>query len=206
MDYVNMAFKRLEKNHVCYRFAIDVADGSLSSSLLWRRGGEGAAVNRSAPIQIVVVPSSHDPPSRRHLNRRRFPSPGLPPSVTSVPPLADHCLAASRVPPGHHLSRCLLASPIPRSNITGEYLGSQSALPYLSPDLRGENLLIGANFASAGVSNLNDTGIQFVSPAFATASSRQFAIQDYAPYLISEYKKICTVSLPSFFLLQRILN
>jgi hypothetical protein len=38
------------------------------------------------------------------------------------------------------------------------------ALPYLSPDLRGENLLVCANFASAGVSILNDTGIQFVCP------------------------------------------
>jgi len=36
-------------------------------------------------------------------------------------------------------------------------------LPYLSPELRGENLLVGANFASAGIGILNDTGIQFVS-------------------------------------------
>ena len=35
-------------------------------------------------------------------------------------------------------------------------------LPYLSPELRGEKLLVGANFASAGVGILNDTGIQFV--------------------------------------------
>jgi hypothetical protein len=35
-------------------------------------------------------------------------------------------------------------------------------LPYLSPELRGEKLLVGANFASAGIGILNDTGIQFV--------------------------------------------
>jgi hypothetical protein len=47
-------------------------------------------------------------------------------------------------------------------DIISEHLGSQPALPYLSPDLRGDNLLVGANFASAGVGILNDTGIQFV--------------------------------------------
>jgi hypothetical protein len=35
-------------------------------------------------------------------------------------------------------------------------------LPYLSPELDGHKLLVGANFASAGVGILNDTGIQFV--------------------------------------------
>uniref|UniRef100_A0A0E0H2Y7 Uncharacterized protein n=1 Tax=Oryza nivara TaxID=4536 RepID=A0A0E0H2Y7_ORYNI len=127
-------------------------------------------------------------------------------------------------------------------DIISEYLGSQPALPYLSPDLRGENLLVGANFASAGVGILNDTGIQFVNiirigqqldnfenyqrnlAAFVgedaarqvvqqslvlitlggndfvnnyylvpfSVRSRQFAIQDYVPYLISEYRKILT--------------
>jgi len=36
-------------------------------------------------------------------------------------------------------------------------------LPYLDPELNGERLLVGANFASAGIGILNDTGIQFVS-------------------------------------------
>jgi hypothetical protein len=45
---------------------------------------------------------------------------------------------------------------------SGEHLGAEPALPYLSPELRGEKLLVGANFASAGVGILNDTGIQFV--------------------------------------------
>lgn len=47
--------------------------------------------------------------------------------------------------------------------ILGEAIGSESTLPYLSPQLRGERLLVGANFASAGIGVLNDTGIQFVS-------------------------------------------
>ncbi|TYH34467.1 hypothetical protein ES332_D13G130200v1 [Gossypium tomentosum] len=42
-------------------------------------------------------------------------------------------------------------------------LGSEPTLPYLSPELRGEKLLVGANFASAGVGILNDTGIQFIN-------------------------------------------
>ena len=46
----------------------------------------------------------------------------------------------------------------------GQQLGSEPSLPYLSPELTGERLLVGANFASAGIGILNDTGIQFVSP------------------------------------------
>ena len=45
----------------------------------------------------------------------------------------------------------------------GEKIGSEPTLPYLSPELDGERLLVGANFASAGIGILNDTGIQFVS-------------------------------------------
>jgi len=45
----------------------------------------------------------------------------------------------------------------------GEKIGSEPTLPYLSPELNGEKLLVGANFASAGVGILNDTGFQFVS-------------------------------------------
>jgi hypothetical protein len=47
----------------------------------------------------------------------------------------------------------------------GEHLGAEPTLPYLSPELRGQKLLVGANFASAGVGILNDTGFQFVSSA-----------------------------------------
>jgi hypothetical protein len=46
----------------------------------------------------------------------------------------------------------------------GEKLGSEATLPCLSPQLTGKKLLVGANFASAGIGILNDTGIQFVSP------------------------------------------
>ncbi|KAJ0014155.1 hypothetical protein Pint_20298 [Pistacia integerrima] len=42
-------------------------------------------------------------------------------------------------------------------------LRSESTLPYLSPELTGQRLLVGANFASAGIGVLNDTGIQFVN-------------------------------------------
>ncbi|KAI4369466.1 hypothetical protein MLD38_017903 [Melastoma candidum] len=44
-----------------------------------------------------------------------------------------------------------------------EKLGSEPTLPYLSPELRGQKLLVGANFASAGIGILNDTGIQFIN-------------------------------------------
>ncbi|KAI6692795.1 hypothetical protein NL676_020505 [Syzygium grande] len=42
-------------------------------------------------------------------------------------------------------------------------LGSVSTLPYLSPELTGWKLLVGANFASAGIGILNDTGVQFIN-------------------------------------------
>ncbi|WOH16350.1 hypothetical protein DCAR_0935901 [Daucus carota subsp. sativus] len=48
-------------------------------------------------------------------------------------------------------------------DLISEQIGSESALPYLSPELTGEKLLIGANFASAGIGILNDTGIQFAN-------------------------------------------
>ncbi|KAL6899411.1 hypothetical protein ACP4OV_006069 [Aristida adscensionis] len=48
-------------------------------------------------------------------------------------------------------------------DIISEHLGAEPALPYLSPELQGEKLLVGANFASAGVGILNDTGVQFVN-------------------------------------------
>lgn len=45
----------------------------------------------------------------------------------------------------------------------GERMGMEAPQPYLSPHLKGDELLNGANFASAGVGILNDTGFQFVS-------------------------------------------
>jgi hypothetical protein len=49
-----------------------------------------------------------------------------------------------------------------RLHAAGEHLGAEPVLPYLSPELDGDKMLVGANFASAGVGILNDTGIQFV--------------------------------------------
>ena len=46
---------------------------------------------------------------------------------------------------------------------SGQQLGTDLLLPYLSPQLTGQKLLVGANFASAGIGILNDTGVQFVS-------------------------------------------
>lgn len=48
-------------------------------------------------------------------------------------------------------------------DIISEHIGAESTLPYLSPQLTGNKLLVGANFASAGIGILNDTGIQFVN-------------------------------------------
>uniref|UniRef100_M8BIE8 GDSL esterase/lipase n=1 Tax=Aegilops tauschii TaxID=37682 RepID=M8BIE8_AEGTA len=59
----------------------------------------------------------------------------------------------------------------------GEYLGAEPALPYLSPYMRGENLLVSANFASTGVGILNDTGVQFVNIIRIAQQLQNF--QDY---------------------------
>ncbi|XP_065851860.1 GDSL esterase/lipase At5g33370-like isoform X2 [Euphorbia lathyris] len=48
-------------------------------------------------------------------------------------------------------------------DLISEAIGSESTLPYLAPELTGERLLVGANFASAGIGILNDTGIQFLN-------------------------------------------
>ncbi|XP_058744299.1 GDSL esterase/lipase At5g33370-like [Vicia villosa] len=47
-------------------------------------------------------------------------------------------------------------------DLISKELGSETTLPYLSPKLKGKKLLVGANFASAGVGILNDTGFQFI--------------------------------------------
>ncbi|XP_058739237.1 GDSL esterase/lipase LTL1-like [Vicia villosa] len=48
-------------------------------------------------------------------------------------------------------------------DLISQQLGAESTLPYLSSELTGENLLTGANFGSAGVGILNDTGVQFIN-------------------------------------------
>ncbi|KAK9062805.1 hypothetical protein SSX86_019995 [Deinandra increscens subsp. villosa] len=127
-------------------------------------------------------------------------------------------------------------------DLISQAIGEEATLPYLSPALRGEKLLVGANFASAGVGVLNDTGVQFVNiirigqqmryfeqyqqrvsdiigpeetqslvnQALTlitlggndfvnnyflvpfSARSRQYALPDYVPYVISEYRKVLT--------------
>ncbi|ERN15810.1 hypothetical protein AMTRI_Chr07g25900 [Amborella trichopoda] len=48
-------------------------------------------------------------------------------------------------------------------DIISENMGTEPTLPYLAPELTGQKLLVGANFASAGIGILNDTGIQFLN-------------------------------------------
>uniref|UniRef100_A0A2N9EJ46 GDSL esterase/lipase n=1 Tax=Fagus sylvatica TaxID=28930 RepID=A0A2N9EJ46_FAGSY len=48
-------------------------------------------------------------------------------------------------------------------DLISQQLGTESTLPYLSPQLTGQKLLVGANFASAGIGILNDTGVQFLN-------------------------------------------
>ncbi|KAK9061377.1 hypothetical protein SSX86_018558 [Deinandra increscens subsp. villosa] len=48
-------------------------------------------------------------------------------------------------------------------DLISQRMGAEPTLPYMSPQLRGQRLLVGANFASAGIGILNDTGIQFIN-------------------------------------------
>ncbi|KAL5211497.1 hypothetical protein ABZP36_022344 [Zizania latifolia] len=59
-------------------------------------------------------------------------------------------------------------------DIISEHLGAEPVLPYLSPELDGDKLFVGANFASAGIGILNDTGIQFVNIIHIAKQLRYF--------------------------------
>nr|XP_043613318.1 GDSL esterase/lipase At5g33370-like [Erigeron canadensis] len=48
-------------------------------------------------------------------------------------------------------------------DIISEHMGTEPVLPYLSPELTPQKLPNGANFASAGIGILNDTGFQFAN-------------------------------------------
>nr|GEY76834.1 GDSL esterase/lipase At5g33370-like [Tanacetum cinerariifolium] len=48
-------------------------------------------------------------------------------------------------------------------DLISQRMDAEPTLPYLSPQLTGQRLLVGANFASAGIGILNDTGVQFVN-------------------------------------------
>ncbi|XP_074564391.1 GDSL esterase/lipase At5g33370-like [Curcuma longa] len=59
-------------------------------------------------------------------------------------------------------------------DLVSEFIGSEPTLPYLSPELQGERLLVGANFASAGIGILNDTGFQFANIIRITKQLQNF--------------------------------
>ncbi|KAB5569821.1 hypothetical protein DKX38_003614 [Salix brachista] len=48
-------------------------------------------------------------------------------------------------------------------DMISQSMGLPLTVPYLSPELNGQRLLNGANFASAGIGILNDTGVQFAN-------------------------------------------
>ncbi|TXG71906.1 hypothetical protein EZV62_000485 [Acer yangbiense] len=66
-----------------------------------------------------------------------------------------------------------------------EQLGAESILPYLSPQLTGQKLLVGANFASAGIGILNDTGVQFVCNLSTSKNTRTESLVNKALILIT---------------------
>ncbi|PWA68141.1 SGNH hydrolase-type esterase domain-containing protein [Artemisia annua] len=55
-----------------------------------------------------------------------------------------------------------------------EHIGADPVLPFLDRELTGQKLLNGANFASAGIGILNDTGIQFVNIIRMPSQLRDF--------------------------------
>ncbi|KAL8240095.1 hypothetical protein R6Q59_013450 [Mikania micrantha] len=59
-------------------------------------------------------------------------------------------------------------------DLISQAIGEEATMPYLSPHLTGEKLLVGANFASAGVGILNDTGVQFVNIIRITLQMQYF--------------------------------
>ncbi|XP_076898373.1 GDSL esterase/lipase LTL1-like [Bidens hawaiensis] len=59
-------------------------------------------------------------------------------------------------------------------DLISQKIGAEPTLPYLSPKLTGNKLLVGANFASAGIGILNDTGIQFASIIRISQQLRNF--------------------------------
>ncbi|CAI0393889.1 unnamed protein product [Linum tenue] len=63
-------------------------------------------------------------------------------------------------------------------DLIAEALGLESPLPFLNPDLKGKKLLAGANFASAGIGVLNDTGFQFVRLKFDREAAAGYGVED----------------------------
>uniref|UniRef100_A0A6N2KI81 GDSL esterase/lipase n=1 Tax=Salix viminalis TaxID=40686 RepID=A0A6N2KI81_SALVM len=89
-------------------------------------------------------------------------------------------------------------------DLISQRIGSKPVLPYLSPELRGQRLLQGANFASAGIGSsrygvqfslvlITVGGNDFVNNYYLlpySARSRQLSLPKYVRYLILEYRKI----------------
>ncbi|BBH06771.1 Li-tolerant lipase 1 [Prunus dulcis] len=74
-----------------------------------------------------------------------------------------------------------------------EQLGSEPTLPYLSPRLTGQNLLVGANFASAGIGILNDHWIQFFFHITVNNEEEEYLIsnvQNWQLNIIRIYKQL----------------
>ncbi|KAL5711722.1 hypothetical protein ACHQM5_013976 [Ranunculus cassubicifolius] len=68
-------------------------------------------------------------------------------------------------------------------DLISQAIHEEATLPYLSPDLVGQRLLVGANFASAGIGVLNDTGIQFLNIIRISGQLEYF--QEYQQRVIS---------------------
>ena len=89
-------------------------------------------------------------------------------------------------------------------HLSGEQMGSEPPLPFLSPELRGQRLLVGANFASAGIGILNDTGVQFVSNLSGLFLSDQLILSNFllsvtrSCILVSEQLILCGLKCKNF--------
>jgi phospholipase/lecithinase/hemolysin len=80
-------------------------------------------------------------------------------------------------------------------DLISERIGSEPTLPYLSPELDGEALLVGANFASAGIGILNDTGVQFINIIRITGQLQYFEeYQQRVSALIGEEEAVRLVN------------
>ncbi|KAJ7566667.1 hypothetical protein O6H91_02G113700 [Diphasiastrum complanatum] len=62
----------------------------------------------------------------------------------------------TRIPTGRFCNGLII------SDLISEYMGTEPILPILDPNAKGQNLLRGANFASAGAGILDDTGVIFI--------------------------------------------
>ncbi|XP_024518509.1 GDSL esterase/lipase At4g28780 [Selaginella moellendorffii] len=60
------------------------------------------------------------------------------------------------------------------SDLLSDYMGTPPILPVLDPQAKGQNLLLGVNFASAGAGILDDTGTIFIQRLTMTDQFRLF--------------------------------